>query len=333
VIPRSTRSPIRTIAAAVLVLSSFGLWVGCLDQSKPTALDQAEVWIDAVPIDLAALAEKGYGDKKRFSELLGAYWKLYRYGSSERRAEIRTRLQPFADYTREPGYLDLDTVDDTQFKKNSMSYLRVMWLLREMNFDISHLQSAFETIKGRMDAHLESRGPWQKSMFARYYDLFGFVKPEAIADTRAMKGPIAEGLAADRYDVARAYQLTHQIFVAFDYGAKRSQSRFDGADLAYLTTVLPVLTSAAQRKRNWDLMAELMTCMVYLRMTEGPVFQSAMAALLTAQNDDGSWGDYERARPRYGEYTEAKYYLHTTAVVIETLVEYSRGRWETAPER
>jgi hypothetical protein len=320
----------RALAIALLVSLLLGLASGCGDAGKPTPLGRAEAWLDALPIDLPALAEKGYGDKKRLSELLGAYWKLYRYGTPARREEIRKHLQPFADYTHEPGYLDLATVDDEQFKKNSMSFLRVMWLLREMGFDITHLQAEFERIKGRMDGHLESRGPWQKSMFARYYDLFGFEKPKEIVDTVDMLGPVQERLPVARYDVARAYELTHQIFVAFDYGANRSQTRFDAADLAYLEAILPVLTSASERKRNWDLTAELMTCMVYLRMTNRPEFESAMGALLAAQNVDGSWGDYERARPRYGEHTDAKYYLHTTAVVIEMLVESSRGDWDEA---
>jgi hypothetical protein len=324
----SRRVPLFATALAIGALASFGLAVGCFEHHKPTPIERAETWLDTMPIDLEALAARGYGDKKRLSELLGAYWKLYRYAAPARRAEIRERLQRFVDYTHRPDYLDLAEVDDAQFKKNSMSFLRVMWLLREMDFDVTHLRAEFEKIKPRMDAHLESRGPWQKSMFARYYDLFGFEKPEAIADTSDLKGPIGERLPIDEYDVARAYQLTHQVFVAFDYGARRVQSRFDAGDLAYLGTTLPALVVKAQRKRNWDLMAELMTCMVYLRMTDHAEFAAGLEALLQAQNADGSWGDYERARPIYGEYTDAKYYLHTTAVVLETLVEHSKGNWE-----
>ena len=323
-------SPRRAPRFALVLFVAYGVSIGCFEHEKPTPLERAETWLDAMPIDLEALAARGYGDKKRLSELLGAYWKLYRYATPEHRSEIRARLQRFADYTHRPDYLDLAEVDDAQFKKNSMSFLRVMWLLREMDFDITHLLGEFQKIKDRMDAHLESRGPWQKCMFARYYDLFGFEKPEAIMDTSRMKGPIGERLAIDDYHVARAYQLTHQVFVAFDYGAQRSQSRFDAADLAYLETTLPALVVKAQRKRNWDLSAELMTCMIYLGIADHAEFGSAMDALLQAQNADGSWGSYERARPVYGEYTDAKYYLHTTAVVLETLVEHSKGSWQTS---
>ncbi len=310
-----------------LILLLMLLLCSCSDQSPLPPLGRAEAWLDQLPLDLQAIAEKGYGDKKRLSEILGAYWKLYRYSSAEHQTTIRQRLQPFVDYTRQSSYLDWNGVSDKQFKKNSMSYFRVMWLLREMDFNIDHLLKGYELISKRMDAHLKKRGPWQRGMFSRYYDFFNLEKPEAIANTDRMTGPIRRRLQVSKYDVTRAYQLTHQVFVAFDYGAKRLQTRFNDKELRYLDTILPPVTLTYQKKKNWDLLAELLTCMVYLKISDKPEFDNALKALLAAQNENGSWGSYERLRNKYGQYTDAKYYLHTTGVVIEALVEHTKGDW------
>ncbi len=46
-----------------------------------------------------------------------------------------------------------------------------------------------------------------------------------------------------------------------------------------------------------------------------------MKHLLASQNSDGSWGDYERYRSRYGPYLDQRNYLHTTGVVLQALAE------------
>lgn len=322
----ASRKPLFHTIPAILLAALFSLLTACNNETDK-ALDNAEKWLDQLELDLAYIREKGYGDVKRLSEAVGAYWKLYRYATPERQAQIRQRVEPFWAYTQNESYLDLISVDAKTFKQNSMSYLRIMWLFREMGLDISHLQAGFDQFRERMDKHLDTRGPWQKSMFARYYDFFGYEKPAAIANTNRLTGPIKRRIRANKYDDTKAYQLTHQIFVAFDYGAKREQTRFTDGELKYLDQVLPELSDVYLGKKNWDLLAELLTCMVYLQQTGKPEFKTAMTALLAAQNPNGSWGEYERLRKKYGNDVNLKYYLHTTGVVIEALVEHARGDW------
>ncbi len=41
--------------------------------------------------------------------------------------------------------------------------------------------------------------------------------------------------------------------------------------------------------------------------------------LLDSQNPDGSWGRYERYRPRFGDLVRYSHLLHTTLVALEAL--------------
>jgi len=285
------------------------------------SINKAKAWLDHLSIDLAHMSNTDNDDKKRLSEVLGAYWMLYRYGSETEKKAIKVRVKDFYNYTYKTQYLNLLTQKDEPFKKNSMSYLRIMWLLKEMDFDISHLIKKFHTLKPRMDAHFSQRGPWQKSMFARYYDIFGFEKPQSIQHTENMTGLIGKELPLSKYKRLHAYMLTHQVFVAFDYGNKKTQTRFNPKELNYLRTKLPFIVKHYDSKKNWDLVSELLLSMTYLGLTEDKYFQAAYKDLLLAQNSNGSWGNYEHLRAKYGDSIETKYYLHTTGVALSAIEE------------
>ena len=303
------------------------LFTGCGEKTQEKtlpqedALQQAKAWVEALDIDLNLIAQKGYGEKKRIAEILGVYWKFYHYASAKEQKQIKSKIKAFYQYTHKETYLNLSTLDDKAFRKNSMSFLRVMWILKEMGWDIRHLHKAFAKIKPRMDAHLARRGPWQKSMFARYYDDFGFDKPTSITEIKGATGLIGAALPLAKYNTIRAYQFTHQIFVAFNYGLASKQTRFNTQELGYIQHVFPSLIHHYQKKKNWDLLAELLSGMVYLKLTKNPEFEPAYQALIKAQNPNGSWGEYSQYRKKYGDSVELKYYLHTTGVAIETLIE------------
>jgi hypothetical protein len=72
-------------------------------------------------------------------------------------------------------------------------------------------------------------------------------------------------------------------------------------------------------KKDPDLVAELLSCMRYLRFQDKPMYRNAIEYLLSSQNPDGSYGRYPRMEKRYGPYAKQGFYLHTTAVVLEAL--------------
>ena len=107
-----------------------------------TAIKHSKDWLDLLAIDM--LAKNNIG-QKNLAELLGAYWMLHRYASPEEQKAIQKHSKPFYDLTFKKTYLQLKKQNDALFKKHSMSYLRVMWLLKEMHFDITHLLAYFKT--------------------------------------------------------------------------------------------------------------------------------------------------------------------------------------------
>lgn len=297
--------------------------------SPESRIEKAEEWMDQLEINLTQIAKRGYGDKKRLAEALGVYWKLYRYAPQEQKQNIRNQAMPLFKYTQKSQYVNyLIKADAKNFKKNSMSYFRIMWLLREMNFNIDHLEVGLQKLMKKMNAHLKLRGAWQKAMFVKYYDEFELKKPYVLTSAKHFKGVVSKRYSAQRYQkLDDAYRLTHQIFVAYNYGAQKKQTRFNDEDIAYMQGVLPEVTDFYIAKSNWDIVAELITSMLYLGMSDTEQFNNAYQQLLNAQNKNGSWGAYENLRKKYGKYTDAKYYLHTTGVVLETIIETERGEW------
>jgi hypothetical protein len=300
-----------------------------IEEKENKAIKRTKAWLDRLYVNLDLIAKYGYGDKKRLSELLGAYWMLHRYSDQTTKESIQKRVTPFYEYTKKQNYLDLATLDAKQFKKNSMSYLRIMWLLKEMNYDITHLTLYFnQHLKKRMDAHLVRRGPWQKSMFARYYDFFGFEKPTIIKDTSNQKGLIGIRKRVETYKFLDAYALTHQVYVAYDYGANRNQTRFNQEDMKYIQDTLLNLAEYYRKRKSWDIHAEIVQCLIYVGLKKHKLFTKNYHALLNAQNYNGSWGKYDHLKKKFGNFVDTKYYLHTTGVALSAIVEHARGKWD-----
>jgi hypothetical protein len=76
-----------------------------------------------------------------------------------------------------------------------------------------------------------------------------------------------------------------------------------------------LLTDRYIAHKNADLVAELVSCMRYLRFVESPSYRRG----LSCQNPDGSWGDRERNRRRHGPWGLHHVILHTTVVALDAL--------------
>lgn len=270
--------------------------------------------------DLAYIRKKGLADKKYFAEFLGLYVKFKKAGLDEKL--IQQRIQPYYEETLKPTFHNMASVNDKLFKKNSMSYMRIMWLLKELDFDISYYQKEFSKIKKRMDKHLAIRGEWQKVVFDKYYDFFKLQKPATLKNAKNLKGAIATQQKYKFYNRNKTYELTHFIFAAYDYGKKTSQSRFSMVDLVYLQEILPKLIKKFEAINNDDLVSELLTCQVLLGNVDSPSFKNSYTRILKRQNNDGSFGSYENYRKKVGKDVEFRAYLHTTLVATELFVEY-----------
>ncbi len=341
----------------VLVISALLLFTNCISDSKKKPVKQNKTAVivkekkqykkqkvgvnntyDALlkrttnfannlDFDLTYIREKGFKDKKYLAEFLGLYWKLHKaLKTKEARAKLRKRLMPFYQETLEPNYHNMNEVDDRLFKANSMSYMRIMWLLQELNFDISLHKKELVKVQKRMDDHMKIRGPWQRAVFDKYYDFFNIKKPAALNNAKKIKGPITAKQPITYYKRTQAYNITHFVFAAYDYGKKQTQNRFSRADINYLKEILPQIITKFELKRNDDLVGELLTCQILIGDTETSAFKKSYKRLMSRQNLDGSFGAYEKHRKKIGNDVEFRTYLHTTLVCFETFVEFEERK-------
>jgi hypothetical protein len=288
---------------------------------------RAWTWFDQLDVDPVELLKHGVKGKKKLAEILQAYLNLYQHApDTAARERIQQRVVQLARHTQRPEYHhDMVVSSDTAFLQNSMSYFRVLWLLEHLEQDTTAYRQRLATIKPRMDEHLKQRGSWQQAMFAEYYTRFALEKPPGLA--LAFEGVVLQRLPLTQYNRDRAYHLTHEVFVAFDYGLRRMQSHFTAADLSYIRTVLPALAHAAMQQNAQDLLAECLQCMTYLGWQIEPVYCQGINYLLDSQNPNGTWGNYEALRTGNEPYFDQRLYLHTTMVAMQALSEAYEGRW------
>jgi hypothetical protein len=282
------------------------------------AIAGARAFLDALDVDPAALRARHLKGKKKLVEALDAYYRLYQVSPPGARAGLLARIAALAKPTTEAGYHDMLTVDDHAFNEDATSYLRAALLLDRMGLDTALYRRAIEAVKGRLDAHMKERGPHQRRAFHTYYQHFGLAEPFPLA------GALEQGLIARRADPAQlgrmdAYALTHEVFTAYAFGDDLDARPFTGEDRAYLRGALGALGDRSLRERDPDLVAEIVTCLRLLRMTDAPGYTRGIAYLLDAQNADGAWGSYEPLRARLGDLVKQAFYLHTTMVAIDAL--------------
>jgi hypothetical protein len=239
----------------------------------------ALTWLHGVDVDATALLAHRIKGKKKLAEALGGYVLFRRHADEVEQHRIDKRVRELMTMPGNRGslYHDMgtDRTDDTTFKQNSMSYLRVLWLLQQLGLETSDYLAEVRAIKPRLDAHLQRRGPWQRAMFREYYQRFGLEWPSILAvGADDGIGPEVRGqLSIEAYDRDRGYALTHEVFVAFDYGDAPTQSRLSAEDLCYLSRILgPLVQRFLVERNDVDLGAELVLCMSYLSLTSALVY-------------------------------------------------------------
>jgi len=289
----------------------------------------ATAYLDSLDIDPVYLIEHGVKGIKKLAEILSVYVFMHRAATDDAEvAKLAARIDGLAAHTHREAYLNLDSVDDTVFKQNSMSFFRVMRLLFEYGYDLSHLLAHVELVKERMDTHMAIRGPWQRQMFAEYYDMFDLVKPPPLLSLAAQRGVVENRLPFEQYGRRQRYELTHECYVAFNYGHQRTQTKFEADDLEYLYEVIPQIVRDAMRIGDIEIVAETRSCMNYLGMVgDNELYRRAERWLFAVQNENGSWGNYEKAREKWGDLLDAHLYLHTTAIAIRALIESFEEGW------
>jgi len=282
------------------------------------ALANERGWLDHLEANPLILRSHGIKGKKKFVELLDAYYRLWQIAPEKDRPALLDRVRQIVSVTYQDDYHDMASVDDTTFKQDSTSYLRAALLMDRMGLDTARYRQEILKIQPRLDAHLTSRGPNQRRIFHWYYEHFGLKEPFPLAD--ALKA----GEIAHRQDPARMssldiYLFTHEIFGPYEYGDRLDVDPFSQEDKVYLRSALEVLIRRSLAARDPDLLAELITCTRLLRLVSIPSYREGLAYLLDSQNADGSWGNIARARARLGDFAAEGTLLHTTMVAADAL--------------
>lgn len=282
------------------------------------SIAKARGFLDGLEVDPIALRAVRIKGKKKLTEALDSYYRLWQVAPPDARAAIKKRVEALAVPTREDRYHDLLLVPDPVLKEDATSYLRAAVLLDRMGVDIKRYREEISNAKWRLDAQMKDRGPHQRRAFHTYYKHFGLTEPFEL------QGALGHGLIAGRADPDKlsrldVYAVTHEVYAAYDFGEALDADPFSQGDLDYLSVALPKLMTVWLDKKDPDLVAELIACQRYVRMTGDPTYARGLEYLLTSQNPDGSWGSYEAMRARLGEYVKQGFYLHSTMVAIEAL--------------
>jgi hypothetical protein len=281
-------------------------------------MGRARAFLDALEVDPIALRAKGIKGKKKLVEALDAYRRLLLVAPPEARPALLARVRELARPTTEDRYHDMAIIDDREFREDATSYLRAAVLLDAMGLDLRRYRAGIAAVKPRLDQHLRARGPHQRRAFHGYYRRLGLEEPFAL-EGALERGFIAAKADPDQLSRIDVYALTHEVFAAYDFGDDLDGEPFADPARSYLRGALPRLLSIWRDRRDPDLVAELVTCVRYLRFTGDPSYVEALGYLLDGQNADGSWGSYEDARARLGDLVKQAFYLHTTMVAIEAL--------------
>ena len=281
-------------------------------------VERTLTYLGAFSIDPVALRREGIKGKKKLVELMDAYVSLHRHARGSRRAAIEQRFRAVAQVTARSDYHDLGAAPTKQFHQDATSYLRACYLMEKMGLDTKAYREEIGRIKPQLDAHLVRRGPHQRMAFKFYYAHFKLAAPPLLT-TPFTESVTARRLPVEKVTLNMAYDLTHEVFVPYDYGGKLDVDFFSAPDRAYLRDVFEQLARRYIQQREVDILGEILASMRYLGDHDLPVYREGLELLLRSQRPNGSFGDYERHRARRGALLELDAYLHTTSVAMDIL--------------
>jgi len=282
-------------------------------------ISKSKEWLDTVNPNPFILRRHGIKGKKKIVELFEGYLAIYKFLSAAEQKIADKRLRDITAIAQIPPYHNMSYLNDKQFREDATSYLRLCYLMERKGLDTTLYRQEIKKILPRLNKHMPTRGPNQQMTFAWYYEYFGLDEPFPLAKAYE-KGVIARRLSPDSINRFRAYALTHEIYaVYYRLGDKLNTEFFSEDDKIYLRGVLNKLIDRYIKKDDIDITAELVSCMVLLRMEDEPIFKTAVDYLLSRQNPGGSFGNYEWLKKIYGDYVKEGFYLHTTEVVLYAL--------------
>ncbi len=291
------------------------------------AVRRAWAWAKHLePHPIALRVDKDMPGKKHFVEYLAllrtfAAWP----GDPAIAAAAVARAREVLKWTDLPGYHDLDTLDDTHFRHDSMSYLRAAILARSFGWDITPYLARIRRVLPRLNDRLASRGVDQQMSFAVLYEELGLTgSPKRSA--LYLRSRIAK-ITPFPYWVRRpkqVYEFTHEVFAMTGRGA-RPFPFTRPIEARYARKVAHTLLHIHMTENNHDAVAELLVNRALLADANDAQVPVARKFLLDGQDAQGRFGVYVPADVRKA-FNNPKYdvelggYIHTAMVALWALM-------------
>jgi len=297
---------------------------------KAECVEKAVRWLSNLAVDPIELDKRGMKGKKHFVEKLFTYYLLYTHTADlKKKALYRTILKKMVKMTENADY-HLIGKDESSIKSNITSYVHACYLIEQLGFDVHEYKRHIRELLPRIERHMQSRNASVQMMLIYYlqglgfdteYTIKGVLKKTLIYNLRKL-GDI--NILEFKYN---SYMLgvCHEIFVLSGYGSKHIDL-LTGEEKEYLkdaitSSIEQILSSGDIR--YLDLLAELLVSLKYLNCDKLPEYEDGIRFILSHQNENGTFGDFEKFRTYYatqGVDIDIKWYLHTTEVCLWALL-------------
>jgi hypothetical protein len=294
-----------------------------LNARVASATSRALAWTDTLDVDPVALREEmGIPGKKTYVELLDIYYHLDMTTASPPEHRLyRDRVVQLMNLSRGPGYHNLREIPVTEFRQDSTSYLRAWFIFDHFGLDSSEYRREIQTVLPRIQDDLPNRGINQRMAFSLYLTRLGTGPGNETMEDLFNSSVTRTHTGFENFSDTEVYVVTHEVMFLHDGDMLHLLTP---ADTRYLRAFLDHMLVRSMERNNIDLLAELCMVTEYINATDLPSYPLALDFILDRQNENGSFGDYERYRGYYLEKDPPRdvdylFTLHTTETCLIAL--------------
>lgn len=297
---------------------------------KAECVEKATQWLVNCSVDPIELEKKEMKGKKHFLEKLFAFYQLYLHTTDSSKKEIyRKILKQMFKVTDNADY-HLINDDESRFKSEIVSYLHACYLMEQLGFDSHKYKGCIKKLLPRIERHLPVRNASVQMTIAYFLRELGYETENAF--TRIFKNTLIyniKGLGTvNVFDFefnSSMLGVCHEIFALSEYGRKKI-NLLTKEKKAYLKNIIKssieqIISSGDIR--YLDLLAEMLVSLNYLGCDNLPEYKRGVSFIINCQNENGSFGDYERFRSYFAQQgidIDIKWYLHSTVVCLWALL-------------
>ena len=127
--------------------------------------------------------------------------------------------------------------------------------------------------------------------------------------------PIGKSYASDKDITNFFYDITHEIFAMASFGDKNPEQMLMTKEIAFVRRIISEGISLYLPKKQLDILCELVVCAKMMNYTDFAGFQESLDFILTAQQEDGTFG----LIPRMKDLGRGNLYRHGVLVAAWAL--------------